>query len=184
MPELYKWIETTGGPHLLLPEELLDRWRGIDGWHDHSHPSDKSDYARACRVQGRLGVIRCHTGKALVLSGEVGPVAWIADADQCGGILVQWLGVDDEASIGKVLGGQEIANALASPSVDEVGFPTGPSGALRLFDSSESGNNLQSESELLRLLPGTYRVRAAHFESNSLMIVVRKISQIKPLIRS
>jgi Immunity protein 21 len=98
-PTRHHWISTTGGPHLLLPEELLPYWRGIDGWNDHRDPSDKSDYARACRVNSWLGLIPCHTGQALVLSGDVGMIAWIPNAHQEGGMLVQWIAVDDEANI-------------------------------------------------------------------------------------
>ena len=162
---------------MLLPEELLDFWRGIEGWRDHTDPSDASDYARACRVKTWLGVISCHTGEGLVLSGNVGPVAWIADVHNSGGYLVQWIGVDDEASIRAVLSGAEIANVLADPRAEEVEFSTGPSGVLRLFDSSESGSKLRDDCETLRLVPGSYRVRAGYFKSKSLMVVVRQISR-------
>src|SRR6516162_4661750 len=47
----HRWIETYGGPHLLLAEELHCCWRGIEGWHDHNDPKDLSDYARACRLK-------------------------------------------------------------------------------------------------------------------------------------
>jgi hypothetical protein len=43
VPAKYNWIDTTGGPQLILAEELLPHWRGIDGWKDHRDPSDKSD---------------------------------------------------------------------------------------------------------------------------------------------
>ena len=162
---------------MLLPEELLDFWRGIERCRDPNDPSDTSDYARACRVRTWLGVIPCHTGKALVLSGDVGPVAWIADVHNGGGFLVQWIGVDDEASIRAVLSGAEIANVLADPRAEEVEFSTGASGVLRLFDSVEFGSKLRGDCEMLRLVPGSYRVRAGYFESNSLMIVIRQITQ-------
>jgi hypothetical protein len=162
---------------VLLPEELLHFWRGIEGWRNPNDPSDTSDYARACRVRTWLGVVSCHTGKALILSGAVGPVGWIADAGNGGGFLVQWIGVDDEASIGGVLRGAEVANVLKDTSAEEVEFPTGASGVLRLFDSAEFGNELRGDCETLRLVPGSYRVRAGYFESPSLMIVVRQITR-------
>ena len=160
---------------MLLPEELLDFWRGIEGWRDHTDPSDTSDYARACRVRTWLGVISCHTGQGLVLSGDVGPVAWIPEVHKSGGFLVQWIGVDDEASIRVALEGAELA--FKSPSAEQVEFSTGPSGVLRLFDSSEAGSKLRGDCETLRLVPGSYRVRAGYFKSKSLMVVVRQISR-------
>jgi len=48
---------------------------------------------------------------------------------------------------------------------------------LRLFDSAEFGDDLRSDSESVRLLPGAYRVRAAYFKTSSLMIVVREIAR-------
>jgi hypothetical protein len=175
----YKWIDTSGGPHLLLAEELLPFWRGIEGWRDHRDPSDASDYARACRVSSWLGAIPCHTGEALVLSGDHGRIAWIPNTHQDGGgILVQWLGVNDEASIADVLAGKEVANVLDGPSAEEVEFSTSASGVLRLFDSAERGDKLKSASEIVRLLPGRYRVRAGYFETRSIKIVVRRIARI------
>ena len=177
MSKIHKWVDTSGGPHVLLSEELLDFWRGIEGCRDPNDPSDTSDYARACRVKTWLGVISCHTGEALVLCGDVGPVAWIADVHNGGGFLVQWIGVDDEASIRAVLSGAEIANVLADPRAEEVEFSTGASGVLRLFDSAEFGSKLRGDCETLRLVPGSYRVRAGYYKSNSLMIVVRQMTR-------
>ena len=173
-----RWIDTSGGPHLLLAEELLPFWRGIEGWRDHRDPSDASDYARACRASGWLGAIPCHTGEALVLSGDCGPIAWIPNTHQDGGTLVQWIGVDDEASIADVLAGKELENVLDGPSSEEIEFSTSSSGVLRLFDSAERGDRLEGGSETIRLLPGRYRVRAGYFETRSIMIVVRRIARI------
>jgi hypothetical protein len=102
-------------------------------------------------------------------------VAWIADANEDGGVLVQWLAADDEASIDRALRSRGLANVLESLGAEEVEFSTGASGLMRLFDSAEFGNHLQSDSESVRLPAGAYRVRAGYFETSSLMIVVRKI---------
>lgn len=167
-----------GGPHLLLAEELLHFWHGIERWRDHTDRSDESDYARACRVRSWLGDIPCHTGTALVLSGDVGPMAWIANVRHDGGVLVQWIGVNDEAHIDIVLRSQELAHVLDGPDAEEADFSTGPSGLLRLFDASERGDRLQEPFDIVRLLPGRYRVRAGYFETPSLMIVVRRLVRI------
>jgi hypothetical protein len=127
-------------------------------------------------VSSWLGAIACHTGEALVLSGDHGQIAWIPNTHQDGGILVQWIGVDDEASIADVLAGKEVANVLDGPSAEEVEFSTSPSGVLRLFDSAERGDKLKSE--IVRLLPGRYRMRAGYFETRSIKIVVRRITRI------
>jgi len=174
----YRWIGTTGGPHLLLAEELLPYWRGIDGWKDHRDPSDESDYARACRVNSWLGLIPCHTGQALVLSGDVGMIAWIPSTHQRGGMLVQWIAVTDEASISDALGSPALANVLDDPAAEQIAFSTSSSGVLRLFDSSEQGDILQGASEVVCLVPGDYCVRAGYLKARSLAIVVRRFSPI------
>ena len=172
----YNWIDTTGGPHLVLAEELLPYWRGIDGWKDHRDPSDQSDYARASRVESWLGLIPCHTGQALVLSGDSGKVAWIPDAQ--GGTLVQPIFADDETRISDALGSPALAPVLEGPTAEHVVFSTSSSGVLRLFNSSERGDKLQDASDVMHLAPGNYRVRAGCFETKSLAIVVRRFSPL------
>jgi Immunity protein 21 len=176
MANARKWIDTTGGPHVLLAEELLSHWRGVEGAFDHRDPHDLSDYARACRVTSWLGTITCGTAIALVLSGDAGPIAWIPNASGRGGVLVQWIGVDDEQRIDIVLQSEELASLLASPDVETVDFDVGATGRMRLFDSADSGNDMIGDSQELRLSPGRYRMRAAYYESPELMIVVRDIS--------
>jgi hypothetical protein len=75
----------------------------IEGWTDHADPADQSDYARACRVTIWLGSIVCRGGVAVVLSGDVGDVAWYADDQDDRGFLVQWIAVNDERLIGPAL---------------------------------------------------------------------------------
>jgi hypothetical protein len=43
----------------------------------------------------------------------VGAVAWRADPNGEGGFLIQWLGIDDESEIDRVLGRTELIGALA-----------------------------------------------------------------------
>ena len=62
----------------------MPHWRGIEGWFDHQNPADQSDYARACRVEDWIGNILCHTGSAFVMSGDVGPIAWLQSTSNPG----------------------------------------------------------------------------------------------------
>lgn len=119
------WIETTGGPHLLIPAEQLSCWRGIEGWRDHADPADQSDYARACRVTSWLGSIGCGGGVAVVLSDEAGDVAWYADDRDDRGFLVQWLGVDDEQLIAPVLKGYALRSDLDRVDAERLEFKPG-----------------------------------------------------------
>jgi Immunity protein 21 len=140
MPNKYKWLDTLGGPHLLIAEELLQQWRGSVGWHGGDR-SDKSDYARACSIDTWLGEISSGLGAALVLAGDVGPIAWLPNPRNDGGFLVQWLGIDAEDDIESALTSREMADLLASENIEEIEFSTGSSGLMRLIDSVDPGRN-------------------------------------------
>ncbi len=172
------WITTTGGPHLLIADEQLPFWQGIERWRDQRDQTDQSDYARACRITTWLGLIPCHQGNAVVLSGDGGDIAWFSDGQGDRGFLVQWLGVDDERLIEPALHTTELRDQLESPNAERLEFETGASGAMWLIDASDRG--LRSNREALTLRPGNYLARAAYYRSTVLAIVVREICWIRP----
>jgi len=171
------WVDTYGGPHLLLAEELLPYWHGAKDWRNHLDPLDDSDYARACRITGWLGVVPCGPSTALVLSGDVGRIAWFADAHR-GGHLVQCIAANDEKDIETAIRSGEIANLLRS-STEVAEFSTGISGNMWLFDSALPGSDLESNCEVLELEPGRYRVLAEGLESKSFTVIIRHIKAIE-----
>ncbi|MCA1425731.1 hypothetical protein I6F29_07495 [Bradyrhizobium sp. NBAIM16] len=181
MTRAHKWISTTGGPHLLIADEQLPYWQGIEGWRDHLDPTDQSDYARACRVTTWLGSIPCQKGSAVVLSGEAGDMAWYSEGQAERGLLVQWLGVDDERLIEPALFSPQLRDRLESSSAGRLEFETGASGAMRLIDASDRGTSVRGEHQVLTLRPGRYVARAAAYCSTGLTIVVREIQWISPL---
>jgi Immunity protein 21 len=177
MKTAHRWIATAGGPHLLIAEEVLASWRGIEGWHNHQDPTDHSDYARACRITTWLGRIACGDGMAVVLAGDFGDIAWMPTLIGEAGFLVQWLGVDDERLIEPLVRSDDVQQMLASPDTEKLEFLTGPSGPLRLIDAAELGNDLRGDSQVLALKPGNYRMRAGYVTSPGVTIVVREISR-------
>ena len=92
--------------------------------------------------------------------------------------MVQWIGIDDEGSIEPTLRGEHVGNLLKGPGAEKLNFDTGPSGAMRLFDSADRGDDLRNDSHLLLLMRGTYRIRAAYCEAQGIMMVVRDIARI------
>ena len=181
MMRTHTWIATTGGPHLLIADEELQHWRGIDRWHDYGNPADQSDYGRACRVTTWLGSIACHQRSAVVLSGDAGDMAWYSNGLGDRGFLVQWLGVDNERLIEPALRVPQLRELLESSNAERLEFETGASGAMWLIDASDRGYDLRSEHEVLALRPGSYLARAAYYHSTGLAIVVREICWISPL---
>jgi hypothetical protein len=178
MVRTQNWIATTGGPHLLIADEQLSYWRGIEGWRDHGDPADQSDYARACRVTTWLGSIACHQGNAVVLSGEAGDIAWYANDRGDGGFLVQWLGVDDERLIAPALHAPQLRDILQSSDAERLEFETGASGTMWLMDAADQGSDLRGHHQSLAIRPGSYLAKAAHYRSAGLSIVVREICRI------
>src|SRR5438477_9872047 len=74
-----QWIETAGGPHLVLPEAYARNWEGfatpsngrvVEATFRCNPSSPATDYDRACSIRGWLGVIPVGKGKALVLSSD------------------------------------------------------------------------------------------------------------------
>jgi hypothetical protein len=173
----FQWNETLGGPHLFLIEEWRRFWRGSDGWRGLD-TTDTSDYARACQVKTWLGEVPCHTGSALVLSGDRGPIAWIAKSNCDGGFLIQWIGIDNEDDIKPALQSRDLAGVLGGPRAQEIEFSTGPSGVMHLFDSAEPGDQLRGDNQVVVLKSGDYRMRAGYFDSMSLKMVVREIVRV------
>ena len=180
MMSTHTWIATTGGPHLLIADEQLPYWRGINRWRDHRDPADQRDYARACRVTTWLGSIACHQGSAVVLSGDAGDMAWYSNGQGDRGFLVQWLGVDDERLIEPALHTPQLRDHLESPNAERLEFETGASGAMWLIDASDRGCDLRNNHQALALQPGSYLAKAAYYRSTGLSIVVREIRWISP----
>jgi hypothetical protein len=93
-----------GGPHLLLPAELLGDWNGGDrpSWlRDTNAPTkdnlvfdtsdfdfEGTDYDRACSVEGELGLIPVGVGHGLVIGDGPRTTYWVAANADLGGDLV------------------------------------------------------------------------------------------------
>lgn len=176
MVRMRNWITTTGGPHLLIADEQLPHWRGVEGWRNHRDPADQSDYARACRVTTWLGSISCHQGNALVLCGDAGDIAWYANDRGDGGFLVQRIGIDDERLIEPALLTPELRCVLESPEAERLEFETGASGLMWLMDASD--RDLRDNHQAVALPSGRYLAKAAYYCSAGLSIVVREVRPI------
>jgi hypothetical protein len=79
MPE---FIQTLGGPHLLIETDNLSNWRGANaggsafalGPYD---PDGDCDYNRAARISGYAGVIQAGPKQAVSFWGDVSAIAFI-----------------------------------------------------------------------------------------------------------
>jgi hypothetical protein len=151
------WLESNGGPLLLLDQSWLPAW---NGYSDAALPVDApgTDYARACAVDDYLGLLTIGFGAGLVLGDEPLMTAWWPSFDQPGGTLIRWRWANDEAVW------RDALSRLASLpwSNPSVVLPV-PTGHAVLFDAADPGWDIK-ESLTLELAPGTYEVDTAEYQ--------------------
>jgi len=79
------WVNTTGGPHLVVPEKHAAHWEGVaepshgrvvQATFRYDPTGPATDYDRACDVAGWLGVVRVGRGRGVVLSGDLTTAAY------------------------------------------------------------------------------------------------------------
>ncbi|WP_459649668.1 Imm21 family immunity protein [Kitasatospora sp. Ki12] len=155
--DLLEWIDSEGGPLVLVPGTALAAWTGCAG----------ADYDRACRVDGFTGPLDVGGAQALVLGEEPMSTAYLPEQ----GLLLRWMAAESEEA---VLAAVPQALRLASwepESAWEV-----PDGPVYLFDAGWTGEESAAEHRLRLDLPaGRHRVRAAHVEPDeeTMLVLVR-----------
>ncbi len=145
-----KWIESAGGPLVMIGESSVSDWSGIE------YVGDSTDYQRACSIEDYLGIIEVQSGSAIVFGDEPLRTCWIPDGKR-GGVIVRWIYGQDETSLieialtGPGSGQFELVSEDSFRSRDEVH---------RLFDAAIPGGLLRSEEHLsLNLAIGSYAIK-------------------------
>jgi len=152
----------------LLDEQALDNWGGVvdpiaaslteKSWSPGGKPTD---YDRACRIDGWLGVIAVGATQGLVLGDEPMQTAWVPPCTEAGGMMVRWVFAESEDEVVEWLG--KIPDAIFRPEcLFRVERPT-----LLLFDSGLAGRNVKSRPEeylSIELEPGLYEIETAIYE--------------------
>ena len=116
------WVETTGGPLLLLAHNNLHNWAGL-----------QEDYERACQIMDYVGKIGVGPAEALVLGGESMPTAlWVGSDGTI--ILVRWLYAENEGHVKAALEAVDSRRLQQSGLIVDFGDDH-----VRLFDSGARG---------------------------------------------
>jgi hypothetical protein len=162
------WVESNGGPLLLLSSDLLSSWSGarpriisesdVD-WEYDIH-SD-CDYNRACKIDDYLGLLQVGSGKGLVLGDEPLSTTWWPSSN----LIVRWRYAESDEEVLKSL--SNVASALWQPT--GITFSVGKS-PLCLFDSAYPGNRVQAQDPeplLVKLSPGEYSLFTAEYGPNA-----------------
>ncbi len=158
-----QWVESAGGPLVVIPLELARSWRGIEAL-----PGDSvTDYDRACDVDDYLGVLEVGLGRGLVLGDEPMRTAFIPSGD--GGILVRWGYAPSEEAVVRAIG--DVGESIWSPIGHRL--RVGTDGAI-MFDAAcprgeEPGKRRPGECRAALDVPlaaGSYRVETADYRPN------------------
>ncbi len=149
-PGAVAWVETLGGPFVVLPEVGLEAWSGSAGNDDAG-----DDYDRACRVDGFIGLLRVGSVEALVLGDEPASTAYLPEQ----GVFVRWSAAESEEA---VLGSVDAAMLAASWEPELTWQVPGP---VVLFDAAWTGEESRRQDHVrIGLEAGSYGVRAAYVE--------------------
>ncbi|MFD4977546.1 immunity 21 family protein [Streptomyces sp. NPDC058424] len=167
--DVYAWVESMGGPLIVIPVSALAAWRGctetgtVVG--DSTAPDD---YDRACAVNELAGAIAVGDSgaQALVLADEPATSCYLPEYRT----FLRWLAADSETGL------KAAAEAvLADPATEWEECGTWMSdGPAVLMDSAEAGADLSVEypgggmpSQAPVPLPaGRWKVRAVHTEAD------------------
>ncbi|MGW1507208.1 Imm21 family immunity protein [Streptomyces mirabilis] len=144
-PGAVEWIESGGGPLIVIPEASLSAWRGAGG-------DDWEDYDRACDVDGHVGLIAVGQSHALVLGFDPASTAFLPNA----GAFVRWIAADSEEELL-----DSVDTAFASVVWEETVTWDVP-GPLVLLDSACPGDEAHEDERLrVEMAAGRYQVQAA-----------------------
>lgn len=151
-----KWIESAGGPLLLLPRKVLHLWGGfeqLEGQH-------LSDYDRACAETGCLGLIDVGECQGLILGDEPLRTCWYPGHSLNEGVLIGIYCADSESAAEKYfdkIDQQIFENAQFNFRVFDK--------PLFLFDSAMPGNTVEKMGNYLELdlVQGNYAIRSVTY---------------------
>ncbi|WP_412102926.1 Imm21 family immunity protein [Plantactinospora sp. KLBMP9567] len=159
------WVESIGGPLIVVPVSALEEWAGSTGVRSAAGDAEvPDDYDRACAVDGLAGAIEIG-GKGrqgLVLADEPATTSYLPQHRA----FVRWLGADSAAALIKAA-----VTVLRDPAVEwhECGFWETDGPAL-LMDSVDAGSDLYvpypeggtPEQAPVPIAAARWRVRAVH----------------------
>ncbi len=151
------WINSEGGPLLLLSENHISKWLGVV-----EHNEEESDYDRACRVDDYVGLVEVDGGYGLVFDDEPLQTTWLEQMAGYSGVFIRWRYAKNEISILREI--ERVPEFVFRSS--EIMFVTNCSKHF-LFDAALSGLNLQSNDFLIVTLnPGKYKIQTGLFQPN------------------
>lgn len=171
-PNHNAWVQSGGGPLLLLAKDLLGFWEGVNLPPAFRHleadfrwREDKrvTDYDRACDSTDYIAEITVGPGSGLVLGDEPVPTMWLSVSERSAGILVRVIYSPGDAELESTL--RQLPQNL-DWMVQPFCFRVDDSDLI-LFDSAEPGNEILGSQVTVRLERGSYSISTAKFEPDA-----------------
>lgn len=168
MADELTWVESTGGPLVLVPESVCHHWGGAP----LTYPDDEGDYGRACEVDQYTGVIDVAGAQALVLGDAPARTTFLP---QHGVLVREVAGDENDADL----------PALVAGLLPHVGWQRGPTWSIRepvvLFDSVHAFTDIATQEHLRVSLPaGEYLIEAGHIEVPSAYLILVRLLPERP----
>ena len=144
-----RWISSSGGPLVLLPSSIQERWSGAV----RTPSGTVSDYDAACAVRGYVGTILRHSRSILVLNDEPMDTTTIRMGPRHA-VFARWIYGPSRAVVEEDL---RHLTLPAAAELEQLAF-TASERLYGLIDSAELGASA-AECERIELVPGDYIVR-------------------------
>lgn len=159
-----KWINSRGGPLVLMDSMLVGQWRGTAGYSGLDPLT--SDYQRACAIKGFIGKVDVGSGEAAIMGDEPAQSALVSLSDG-DFVVVRWICANGENEI--LL---SLESALRSTDWEDSGLTvTFTTGNPTLFDSALSNGKLEN-CAVLKILPGIFGISTLWYRPNELLSIV------------
>jgi hypothetical protein len=155
-----KWIESLGGPLVLLPTNKMQLWLGNAG---PSKP-EESHYELACDIKGFCGTLTINDIQAFVVADESNPTTWIPNSE--GGQLIRWMAANSEEQLMSTA-----KTIMEKQHLDSVVYFDSTQGEHHLFDSVHSGTE-NHESIKVELKSNKSEIRTYFAKKETVWLVV------------
>jgi HAD superfamily hydrolase (TIGR01549 family) len=167
------WVESGGGPLIVVPTSALTQWRGASVDFDPGDLDTWGDYGRACQIDGYADALNVGDDQALALGGEPASTTFLPDQR----LFVRWIYADSEEDVIRL-----IPKSVETAGWEDAGTWT-TSGPAQLFDSALAGDELEHEHHLtVDVAPGTYQIRTAYVEPDegTALVLIQLAKQTVP----
>jgi hypothetical protein len=166
--ERVEWFSPTYTVPLVIPEALLNDWRGAEP----SAPGiPGQDIQRALAVDGWIGAIAVGSGQALVLNDEPTDASFFALDGSLR--ILRWLCADSVSDL-LALVQSDLPPAESSLPISFIH----PGGRLSLIDAADCGSELEYQPSATELPAGRYSVTTCIMKQPRTQVIVHRFDYV------